>query len=89
MKQTGWDRRLWGVVLFDSGLLGTGWNRDIRESGERYDGAPTRALLFTSRATARDWCVRKHAEYATRPDGDPCRAWRFRAVRVRERITVT
>ena len=86
MKQTGWDRRLWGVTRDKNGPLGTGWHhREI----EFYDGEPCRPLLFTSRAAARCWCAQKHASYADRPVGDICRAWRFRAVRVRERITVT
>ena len=82
----GWDRRLWGVESDGAGPLGMGWHyREIRF----YDGEPGRALLFTTRAAARRWCAQKHASYANRPVGDICRAWRFRAVRVRERITVT
>ena len=80
-----WDRRLWGVVLNGTGPLGVGWHH---HRVDPYESEPSRALLFTTRRAARVFCQQKHAQYAAYPDGDPCRAWRFRPVRVRERITV-
>ena len=47
----------------------------------RYQGEPTRPLLFTSRTLARQWCEAERTKYALRA---ACRDWRFRPVRVRE-----
>lgn len=87
MRQTKlWpDRVVWGV-LFDgfkgepTKMIGGGWHPELR--GARYDGEPTRPLLFTSRRLARVWCQEQRAKYADRPDF--VREWRFRPVRLRE-----
>ena len=77
-------RHLWGVAFVGAGkgrplLLGVGWAATVPP---RYDGEPSRALLFTSRAAARRWCAAKQATYAGRTDA--CAQWRFTPVRVRE-----
>lgn len=82
----GWDRKLWGVEFFDVRdrlpILGTTWGGT---GSSQYEGEPTRALLFSSRAAARGWCAKERAKYAERIDS--CRHWRFRPIRVRERIS--
>ena len=83
-----WNRSLWGVEFFAGDgkkrlLLGAGWGGMTRAS---YAGEPTHALLFTSRAAARAWCVMKQAGYAGRADF--CAQWWFRPVRVRETVRV-
>lgn len=85
----GWDRSMWGVLFTGSQrgerpmLLGATWNRPTPAD---YDGEPSRALLFKTRATARAWCVGQHEKYRGRTDC--CAAWRFRPARVREVISV-
>jgi len=90
MNLSTWDRKLWGVrftsPVGDKDLIGESWNA-LRRSQD-YEGQPAHALLFTTRAAARNWCREKQAGYATRPLWDTCRAWRFRPVRVRERVEV-
>ena len=73
-----WDRRLWGVVLHADHvtLIGSAWNGDV----PAHPGEPTRPLLFTTRAQARQWCAENADQTAC------CAAWRFRPVRVRETI---
>ena len=84
----GWHRLLWDVQFRGADgdrtidVLGTGWHDGF--AGRRYPGEPTRALLFTTRAAARAWCRAKQAGYADRTD--TCAAWRFRPIRVRERL---
>lgn len=79
-----WNRRLWGVEFSHEGdtmLLGQGWH-EVYPS--RYQGEPTRPLLFTTRALCRAWCAQKTARYADRSDF--VAEWRFRPVPVRERV---
>lgn len=89
MSRTRWNNRRWGVLFFgaqpqDTGtLIGQCWHMDAKST---YAGEPARALLFTSRREARAWCQQQQAKYAGRPDG--CARWRFRPVRVRERVEV-
>lgn len=88
-KVKGWHRRLWGVEFRGAfgdrlSILSTGWHDGGRPAA--YAGEPTRPLLFTTRAAARAWCQAKRARYANRTD--VCRAWRFRPIKVRERLAV-
>lgn len=89
----GWVKELWGVVLTDDDgegrpmLIGSMWHAgELRRAS--YPGEPPRALLFTTRQEAREWCQAKQAEYSNRPESDPARAWRFRPVRVRETVQI-
>ena len=86
MNCSPWDRKLWGVELRRSGetplLLGQTWLRSLRQPA--YPGEPTRALLFTTRATARQWAQAQQAVHAARQDCTS--AWRFVAVKVRETV---
>lgn len=80
-----WNLLLWGVE-HDGHLIGGGWNNSLRVDA-LYPGMPRRALLFCTRKQARAWCAAQHAKYAKYPDGHIVRGWRFRPVRVRERVT--
>lgn len=89
-----WDRRLWGVVVSTNArdstpfLIGEAWDEELRNRQLRDDG-PSRALLFTTRAAARAWCARQHAEWrAGRRPHDPVAKWRARPVRVREQVYI-
>jgi hypothetical protein len=87
-----WDRRLWGVQLTspwsEALLLCEQWHEDsARPQTRRHEGEPTRALLFTTRTAAREWCAAENAAYRSHPKGDVVRSWRVRPVRVRERVT--
>lgn len=88
MSPRAWDRFLWGVEFHGSVkpvrpmLIGARWSLTLPEA---YPGVPSRALLFTTRAAARAWCAEQRARYRGRTDS--CGAWRFGAVRVRERVT--
>lgn len=87
MNRAKWDRKQWGVVLSSPRsrpiLLGALW---AITRGPFYPGESTRPLLFNTREAARTWCRNKQAEYVGR--NDVCPDWRFRAVRVRERVDV-
>lgn len=92
-KIRGWDRPLWGVVHTAPRsrpiLIGDAWHTDsASQSTRRHDGEPTRALLFTTRRAARDWCSAENAAYRSHPKGDIVYAWRVRPVRVREQVEV-
>ena len=83
-----WNRLFWGVVLIDSKnshlfLIGTVWMNPPPKS--QYEGEPTRPILFTSRQLAPHLCKNKQAEYVGRTDF--VAKWRFRTVRVREKVT--
>ena len=73
------------VTLNDGFPLGTSWGQARLDT---YPGGVARVLLFRTRSAARRWADAQHAKYADCPDGHRCRAWRFRVVRVRERVTV-
>ena len=85
-----WDRLLWGVMFTGASkskpfLLGDLWD-DTDRMVKAHEGCPTRTLLFQTRAQARAWCDAQHAKYLHHYDF--CRKWRFRPVRVRERVEV-
>jgi hypothetical protein len=82
-------RRCWGVELTNTSrkeqrretplLLGLGWHGRFEP---RYPGEPGRALLFTTRSSARDWSKSKNDYYQSYPMWHMCHAWHFRVVRV-------
>ena len=80
-----WNKKLWGVEFSSPRskptLVGRSW---YLPQTEPYKGEPTRALLFCTRATAREWCRITQAKYASR--ADVCKDWRFRPVRVTEKV---
>lgn len=83
----GWNSLMWGVRLLSHKpgercfLLGRTWDRDFNLTHQNYDGEPTRCLLFTTRAKARDWCKQaKERHSASSP------TWTFQPVRVRETV---
>ena len=84
-----WDRTMWGVefkgAIADDKptLIGTRWSHNMNAG---YAGEPTRALLFTTRELAREWCHRQVAKYKGR--NDVCERWRFKPVRVRETVRI-
>lgn len=88
-----WDRLLWGVeftgLRSDDApmLIGRLWAADwATTTSMSYPGEPTRALLFTTRKLARQWCAETMAKWS---DGDSIvRRWRVRVVRVRETVQV-
>lgn len=88
-----WHRLLWGVAFesvagdHDAMLIGSLWADDLKSI--RYEGEPTRALLFCTRAQARAWCAKKMAGWREgRTASDPVMTWRVRPVRVRETVQV-
>ena len=83
----GWDRLNWAIEMKSKSckpngmIIGTAWHQIVPPT---YKGEPTRPLLFRTRKIAREWCSAKTIECARHsPD------WRFRPVRVRERILPT
>lgn len=80
----GWDRLLWGVEMRcascrpDPIIIGEAWAQAYPRINE-----PTRALLFTTRITARRWCRMKLTEYAK---NHSLADWKLRPVRVRETV---
>jgi len=79
-----WRRVLWAVEMRSKScrpegmIVGTAWRK---VEAARYNGEPTRCLLFRTRKHARAWCAEateKHAKHS--PD------WEFRPIRVREII---
>lgn len=64
-------------------LLGSAWDGYVF-GRSAYAGEPPMALLFQSRAQAREWCKKKRAQYSGR--SDVCAQWRFKPVRVREMV---
>jgi hypothetical protein len=84
-----WDRILWGVE-FNSHfrddppvLLGKAW-APLYTSTAGLPGEPTRALLFSTRKQARDWCRDRNRGWAER--NDSCSKWRVKPVRVHETV---
>ena len=78
-----WNRNLWGVE-FKGGfkedqpvILGAAWN--CKRADPRYEGEPTRALLFDTRQQAREWCWDNTARYTHF-------GWKFKPVKVRELV---
>lgn len=90
-RSTPWRRKFWGVEFCNSRgevhLLCTLWGKGGRDQAS-YTGEPARALLFCTRAQAREWCAARRAGYANYPDHHVCRAWRWRVVRVLETVQV-
>jgi hypothetical protein len=82
-----WNRKLWGVEFKSYrggwGLIGAGWHPDY---GRGHHGEPSRALLFTTRAAARQFVSQKQAEWRQRSPDDVLSHWRLRVVRVRETV---
>lgn len=85
------ERLLWGVLFTGADprdapmLLSEAWCPARREL-PTLPGVPTRALLFCTRAQARDWCAAKQQEWHARRDF--VRRWRVKPVRVRETVEV-
>lgn len=88
MTYTPWTLELWGIMFRGKDgretLIGRMWH-DL--TPVPYDGEPMRALLFTTRKAARDWCRDKHTELTGRTDC--CSEWRFRPERVLETVSRT
>ena len=83
-----WDLLLWGVELttqrgIDPILIGRGWDRPLKAY---YLNEPLRALLFTQFKPASAWCKAMNDRHRSQPRTDRCYSWRFRPVRVRERV---
>ena len=87
-----WKYFRWGILFRGSvpgerpHLLGAGWEYENLIRDPFYPGEPGRALLFTTRRHAREWCAKQHAKYAGRDD--VCAKWRFTPVRVIETVRV-
>lgn len=95
MKVWRWDRLLWGVEFTGSRtddepmLIGRLWAADwARTTSLPYPGEPTRALLFTTRELARQWCAETMANWRAGGRDECVSRWRVRAVRVRETVQV-
>ena len=80
-----WHRKLWGVNFTGNNpreapmLIGGNWHIGARPG---HIGEPSRALLFQTRAEAREWCANKMHEW--RRIGGAVGYWKVRAVRVEE-----
>ena len=83
-KKTCWDRLLWGIEFIDEHkepmLIGGAWHKEMIK--DRYDGEPSRPILFTTRRMARKWCNEENEHHKSGPW--PCNCWKVRPVRVRE-----
>jgi len=78
-----WDRLLWAVAFKSPGtnqpfLVGESWHA-VRLAA--YVDEPTRALLFRTRRTAREWAKAKTLDSKRHSTG-----WKLWAVRVRETL---
>lgn len=78
-----WDRTLWAVAFKSPGtnqpfLVGESWHA-VRPAA--YVDEPTRALLFRTRRTAREWAKAKTLDSKRHSVG-----WKLWAVRVRETL---
>lgn len=88
-----WEKLRWGVLWTTrrdprGALVGQLWDRAIAEAlgtSPVLGPLPPRKLLFLSREQARAWCQR---EMARRDRSTLVAGWRYRPVRVRERVTV-
>jgi hypothetical protein len=82
-----WKRKLWGIEFTGSmpgdrpAIIGRTWDKHIEPT---YSGEPSRALLFTTRQLAREWCHAKLAQFRGRKDF--VARWKFRPVRVIETV---
>jgi hypothetical protein len=81
-----WNRELWGILHGSHDrpketpiLLGQAWHK---LAPGIHPNEPSRALLFNTRESAREWCREKYRKYAGR--NDCIKEWWFRPVRVRE-----
>lgn len=83
MKKADWNRLLWGVELIDEHketmIIGGGWHENMIA---RYEGEPSRPILFLTRKLSREWCKGRNKQYESWEW--PCNKWRFRPIRVRE-----
>ena len=84
MKTKPWDRKLWGVVISrpkaEPFLVATTWDHIYPLA---YPGETTQPLLFWEQIHACTWCRTAAEKYARHGKG-----WKFKAVRVRERVEV-
>jgi hypothetical protein len=84
-----WDKKLWAVQFTGADgrtfLLGTRWHRAANVSNKGYPGEPSRALLFTARRFAREYCTDQRK--AAQETGGVCAKWKYKPVRVRESVT--
>ncbi len=84
-----WRRKLWGVEFRGSikddkpMLLGSLWHQ-LECNRDHYYGEPTRALVFSTREAARAWCRDQMRRY--HGSNNVCAAWKFRPVRVLEKV---
>lgn len=83
-----WDRLQWGIAFRGSDghvmLIGETWALPAGAPCPLPD-SPTRALMFTTRDKARQWCAIRNAEWAASASDIVCR-WRVKPVRVRETV---
>ena len=78
-----WDRLKWGVKYvgqpMDTDLLiGSTWDEACRLGSIRYEGEPTRPILFDTRSQCRAWVKDRNARHWVQ-DENP-----YRVIRVRE-----
>lgn len=86
-----WNKLLWGVEFTgrkgERMLIGECWSDT--SNATRHDGEPTRALLFCTRAQAREWCADENRKWRERAQLVPIVSkWRVRPVRVRETVVI-
>jgi hypothetical protein len=80
-----WNRALWAVEMRsklsrpEGMLIGDTWHS---VTPRKYEGEPSRSLLFQTRKQAREWCAAKTIE-CKRHSSD----WKFKPVRVRETLS--
>lgn len=85
METNAWEnRKLWGIQFVDKTanrefLIGGGWHPEMMR--DRYKGEPARAVLFTTRKAAQEWCKEKNSAMC-------CQA-KLRVVRVIESVTLS
>lgn len=80
-----WARKLWGIRMTSKHplskpmLVGSLWSFPMPK--KQYEGEPTHALLFYTRAQAREWCKRRMETLSNWGE------WKFTPVRVIESVT--
>lgn len=77
-------RYAWAVYMNEIGPLFVGWLGGAYEP--RYQGEPLPVILFRTKKLAAQWAKEQTAMYRAYPKGHYCRTWRFRPVRVCQRI---